>query len=183
MNHHFFILCYIHKFIKCNLWIVNWDLQLHANEIKRRVIETLNHVELFVKYRRVLKQFKSLRTNQKKDMKNLNQIRQFFVTWDNFEQIERVKDQRLNNKIKFFFCDHDTDIFVNLNVRKWIQAEYAELINWIELSIDSKSQNFQTRLENVQKNMFNEITLTRLLFVYNKLNVKLFYSWRHTNHV
>jgi hypothetical protein len=46
----FFILCYIHKFIKCNLWIVNWDFQLHANETKRRVIQTLNHVELFVKY-------------------------------------------------------------------------------------------------------------------------------------
>ncbi len=59
----FFILCYIHKFIKCNLWIVNWDLELHANETKRRVIQTLNHVELFVKYQRVLKQFKSLRTN------------------------------------------------------------------------------------------------------------------------
>jgi hypothetical protein len=98
----FFILCYIHKFIKCNFWIVNWDLQLHANEKKRRVIETLNHVELFVKYRRVLKQFKSLRTSQERNMKNLNQTRQFFVTWNNFEQIERVKDQRLNNKIKFF---------------------------------------------------------------------------------
>jgi hypothetical protein len=34
----FFILCYIHRLIKCNLWIVNWDLQLHANETKRRVI-------------------------------------------------------------------------------------------------------------------------------------------------
>ncbi len=88
----FFILCYIHKFIKCNFWIVNWDLQLHANETKRRVIQTLKHVELFVKYQRVLKQFKFLRTNQKKNMKNLNQIRQFFVTWNNFEQIERVKD-------------------------------------------------------------------------------------------
>ncbi len=68
----FFILYYILKFIKCNLWIVNWNLQLHANETKRRVIQTLNHVELFVKYQRVLKQFKSLRTNQEKDMKNLN---------------------------------------------------------------------------------------------------------------
>jgi hypothetical protein len=68
----FFILCYIHKLIKCNLWIVNWDLQLHANETKRRIIQTLNHVELFVKYQRVLKQFKSLRTSQEKDMKNLN---------------------------------------------------------------------------------------------------------------
>jgi hypothetical protein len=65
--------------------------------------QTLNHVELFVKYQRVLKQFKSLRTSQEKNMKNLDQTRQFFVTWDNFEQIERVKDQRLNNKIKFFF--------------------------------------------------------------------------------
>jgi hypothetical protein len=36
-------------------------------------------------------------------MKNLNQTRQFFVTWNNFEQIERIKNQRLNNKIKFFF--------------------------------------------------------------------------------
>ncbi len=74
---------------------------MHENEIKRRVIETLNHVELFVRYRRVLKQFKFLRTSQKRNMKNLDQTRQFFVTWNNFEQIERVKDQRLNNKIKF----------------------------------------------------------------------------------
>ncbi len=75
---------------------------MHANKTKRRVIETLNHVELFVKYRRVLKQFKFLCTSQEKNMKNLNQIRQFFVTWNNFEQIEQVKEQRLNNKIKFF---------------------------------------------------------------------------------
>jgi hypothetical protein len=52
-----------------------------------------------------------------------------------------------------------------------------------ELSIDSKSQSSQTRLEDVQEDMFNEITSIRLLFVYNKLNVELFYSWRHTNHV
>jgi hypothetical protein len=116
-------------------------------------------------------------------MKNLNQTRQFFVTWNNFEQIEWVKKSTIEQQDQVSFYDHDTNTFVNLNARKWTQAEYVESINWIELSIDFKLQNSQTRLENVQEDMFNEITLICLLFVYNKLNVELFYSWRHMNHV
>ncbi len=152
----FFILCYIHKFIKCNLWIVNWNLQLHANEIKRRVIETLNHVELFVKYRRVLKQFKFLRTSQEKNMKNLNQIRRFFVTWNNFEQIERVKNQRLNNKIKFLFVI-TTQILSSIwmfenefkqnMLNQLIELNYRLILNHKAFKRDSK--------------MFKKICLTR----------------------
>jgi hypothetical protein len=152
----FFILCYIHKFIKCNLWIVNWDLQLYANETKRRVIKTLNHVELFVKYRRVLKQFKSLRTSQERDMKNLNQTRQFFVTWNNFEQIERVKDQRLNNKIKFFFVI-TTQIFSSIwmfenelkqnMLNQLIELNYRSILSHKTFKRDSK--------------MFKKICLTK----------------------
>jgi hypothetical protein len=152
----FFILCYIHKLIKCNLWIVNWNLQLHANETKRRVIQTLNHVELFVKYQRVLKQFKSLRTNQEKDMKNLNQTRQFFVTWDNFEQIERVKNQRLNNKIKFLFVI-TTQIFSSIwmlenelkqnMLNQLIELNYRSILSHKAFKRDSK--------------MFKKICLTK----------------------
>jgi hypothetical protein len=54
-------------------------------------------------YKRVLKLFNSLYASQKEDLKNLNQTRKFLMTWNNFEQIERVKNQRLNNKIKFLF--------------------------------------------------------------------------------
>ncbi len=76
---------------------------MHAHEIKRRVIQTLNHVKLSMSYKRVLKLFNFLHASQKKDLKNLDQIRKFLMTWNNFEQIERVKNQRLNNKIKFLF--------------------------------------------------------------------------------
>jgi hypothetical protein len=76
---------------------------LHAHEIKRRVIRTLNHVELSISYKCVLKLFNSLHASQKEDLKNLNQTRKFLIIWDNFEQIEWVDNQRLNNKIKFFF--------------------------------------------------------------------------------
>jgi hypothetical protein len=54
-------------------------------------------------YKRVLKLFNFLHASQKEDLKNLDQTRKFLMTWNNFEQIERVKNQRLNNKIKFFF--------------------------------------------------------------------------------
>jgi hypothetical protein len=152
----FFILCYIHKLIKCNLWIINWDFQLHANETKRRIIQTLNHVELFVRYQRVLKQFKSLRTSQEKNMKNLNQTRQFFVTWNNFEQIERVKNQRLNNKIKFLFVITTQilssismleDEFKQSMLNQSIQLNYRLILSHKVLKRDSK--------------MFKKICLTR----------------------
>jgi hypothetical protein len=129
---------------------------LHANETKRRVIETLNHVKLFVKYQRVLKQFKFLRTNQEKDIKNLNQIRQFFVTWNNFEQIERIKDQRLNNKIKFLFVI-TTQIFSSIwmfedelkqsMLNQSIELNYRSILNHKVFKRDSK--------------MFKKICLTR----------------------
>ncbi len=177
----FFILCFIHKLIKCNFWIVNWDLQLHAHKTKRRVIQTLNHVELSMNYKRVLKLFNFLHASQKEDLKNLNQTCKFLMTWNNFEQIERIKNQRLNNKIKFLFVI-TTQIFSLIwmledelkqnMLNQSISLNYRKILSHKILKRDFKT--------------FKKICLTKehcLIFVYIELNVELFYSWRHTNHV
>ncbi len=177
----FFILCFIHKFIKCNLWIVNWDFQLHAHETKRRVIQTLNHVELSMSYKRVLKLFNFLHANQKENLKNLNQTRKFLMTWNNLKQIKRVKNQRLNNKIKFLSV-----------ITTQILSSIWMLENELKQSMLNQSISLNYRKILSHKifkrdfKMFKKICLTKkhcLIFAYNELNVELFYSWRHTNHL
>ncbi len=38
-----FILCFIYKSRTCVRWSIMWDIQLHVNDTKRRVIENLSH--------------------------------------------------------------------------------------------------------------------------------------------
>ncbi len=79
-----------------------WKSQLHANEIKRRVIECLYYTDLTIKYKNVLNFFRELTQFQKTSLKMLNVEKNFIITWDNFEQIKTMKYQRFDNKNEFF---------------------------------------------------------------------------------
>jgi hypothetical protein len=83
-------------------WLTMWKIQLHVNEIKRRVIECLYHIDLTIKYKNVLNFFRELTQFQKTSLKMLNLEKNFIITWDNFEQIKTMKHQRSNNKSEFF---------------------------------------------------------------------------------
>jgi hypothetical protein len=55
-----FIFCFIYKSRTCVRWLIMWDIQLHANEIKRRVIECLFHIDLTIRYKSILSSFREL---------------------------------------------------------------------------------------------------------------------------
>ncbi len=97
-----FILCFIYKFRTCVRWSTMWKIQLHVNEIKRRVIECLYHTDLTIKYKSVLNFFRKLTQFQRTSLKMLNVEKNFIITWDNFEQIKTMKHQRSDNKSEFF---------------------------------------------------------------------------------
>ena len=51
---------YIFMFRSCIFWSTMWSIQLHVNDIKRRVIENLFHTKLCIKYKAILKTFQQL---------------------------------------------------------------------------------------------------------------------------
>jgi hypothetical protein len=96
------------------------------------------------------------------------------MTWNNFEQIERVKNQQLNNKIKFLFVI-TTQILSSI----WmLENEFKQ--NMLNQSISlnyRKILNHKTFKRDFKT--FKKICLTKkyfLIFVYIELNVELFYS-------
>ncbi len=96
-----FILCFIYKSRTCVRWSTMWKIQLHANEIKRRVIQCLYRIDLTIKYSNVLNFFRELTQFHKTSLKMLNIEKNFIITWDNYEQIKTMKHQRFDNKSEF----------------------------------------------------------------------------------
>ncbi len=97
-----FILCFIYKSRTWVRWSIMWDIQLHVNEIKRRVIECLYHIDLTIKYKNILNFFQELAQFQQTSLKLLNVENKFIIIWNNFEQIKAMKHQRIDNKDEFF---------------------------------------------------------------------------------
>jgi hypothetical protein len=75
-----FILCFIYKSRTCVRWSTMWRIQLHANEIKRRVIECLYHIDLTIKYKSVLSFFRELAQFQRTSLKMLSVEKNFIIT-------------------------------------------------------------------------------------------------------
>jgi hypothetical protein len=86
-----FILCFIYKSRTCVRWSIMWNIQLHVNEIKRRVIECLFHIDLTIEYKSILNFFRELTQFQQTNLKLLNVEKKFIIIWDNFEQIKTMK--------------------------------------------------------------------------------------------
>jgi hypothetical protein len=97
-----FIFCFIYKSRTCVRWSIMWDIQLHVNKIKRRVIECLYHIDLTIKYKNIFNFFRELTQFQQTNLKLLNVENKFIIIWDNFEQIKAMKHQRIDNKNEFF---------------------------------------------------------------------------------
>ncbi len=96
------IFCFTYKSRTCVRWSIMWSIQLHANEIKRRVIESLFHIDLTIEYKNILNFFRKLARFQQTSLKLLDVENKFIIIWDNFEQIKAMKHQRINNKNEFF---------------------------------------------------------------------------------
>jgi hypothetical protein len=96
------ILCFTYKSRTCVRWLIMWDIQLHVNEIKRRVIENLFHTDLTIEYKSILNFFRKLTRFQQTSLKLLDVENKFIIIWDNFEQIKAMKHQRIDNKDEFF---------------------------------------------------------------------------------
>jgi hypothetical protein len=97
-----FILCFIFKSRTCVRWSTMWDIQLHANEIKRRIIQCLFQSDLTIEYKEILNSFRELARFQMTSLKTLNVENKFIIIWNNFEQIKTMKHQRIDNKDEFF---------------------------------------------------------------------------------
>jgi hypothetical protein len=97
-----FIFCFIFKSRTCVRWSTMWDIQLHVNEIKRRIIQCLFQSDLKIEYKEILNSFRELTRFQMTSLKTLNVENKFIIIWDNFEQIKAMKHQRIDNKNEFF---------------------------------------------------------------------------------
>jgi hypothetical protein len=97
-----FIFCFIFKSRTCVRWSTMWNIQLHVNEIKRRVIQCLFQSDLTIEYKEVLNSFRELTRFQITNLKTLNVENKFIIIWNNFEQIKAMKHQRIDNKNEFF---------------------------------------------------------------------------------
>jgi hypothetical protein len=96
------IFCFTYKSRTCVRWSIMWNIQLHVNEIKRRVIENLFHIDLTIEYKNILNFFRKLIRFQQTSLKLLNVENKFIIIWNNFKQIKAMKHQRINNKNEFF---------------------------------------------------------------------------------
>ncbi len=70
-------LCFTYKPHTCVRWPTMWGIQLHANGIKRRVIESLFHTGLKIGYKTALDFFKKIALYQKKSLKTLGRENRF----------------------------------------------------------------------------------------------------------
>ncbi len=146
-----FILCFVYKSRTCVRWSIMWDIQLHVNEIKRRVIECLYHIDLTIKYKSIFNFFRELTQFQQTSLKLLNVENKFIIIWNNFEQIKAMKHQRIDNKSEFFsiiiaqILELMWMFFENL--RQDMFDQIAKL-NWLSIvkheSLNSKSFLFRS---------------------------------------
>jgi hypothetical protein len=74
-----FILCFIFKSRTCVRWSTMWNIQLHANKIKRRVIQCLFHIDLTIEYKNALSSFRKLTRFQMRSLKTLNAKNKFII--------------------------------------------------------------------------------------------------------
>jgi hypothetical protein len=160
-----FIFCFIFKSRTCVRWSTMWSIQLHANEIKRRVIQCLFHTDLTIEYKDVLSSFRELARFQMMSLKTLNAKNKFIIIWNNFEQIKAMKHQRIDNKDEFFsiiiaqileftwmfFRDLRQDMFDQIVKLNWrliarheslnVNSSLSKEISWILCRISRRFNN------------------------------------------
>lgn len=99
----FAILCYTFAPRKSNMWAVMCGIQLHAQETKKHIIQSMNHIGFVIGYNQILKVMKSISDVQKSELQDIRKNHQAFVAvYDNFEQILGVQDQKSDHNKKFF---------------------------------------------------------------------------------
>jgi hypothetical protein len=111
-----FILCFIYKSRTCVRWSTMWRIQLHVNEIKRRVIECLYHTDLTIKYKNVLSFFSRISTISENEFENAECREKFHHHMKQFRADQDDEASTLWQQKRVFLDYHCTDTRAHVNV-------------------------------------------------------------------
>ena len=95
------ILCFSQRQNTCTGFQTTLGLYLHSNGLKRQQIELLSRLGLVVSYQTVARTIKEQSAQAAEHVKNTGQSDASVTAYDNFEQMEGVKEQRIDNQSTF----------------------------------------------------------------------------------
>lgn len=95
------IICRATRSIESSGFQLQLSIYLHSKGIKRRQLETLSRLGLCCSYRTTIRAIKKQNEESAKRVAAQGQSPLVITAYDNFEQMEHVKEQRLDNQSSF----------------------------------------------------------------------------------
>jgi hypothetical protein len=95
------ILCFIQHKNTCTGFQTTLGLYLHSKGVKRLQIELLSRIGLIISYKTIIELIKGLSVLAAERVKNMGQCDASVTAYDNFEVMERVKEQRIDHQSTF----------------------------------------------------------------------------------
>jgi len=96
------VLCFSQQRNTCNSFQTLLGLYLYSKGLKRRQLELLSHYGISVSHQLIIRVVKQLSERATDGLAAAGKLDSAITAYDNFEQIEGVKEQRVENQSKFY---------------------------------------------------------------------------------